>query len=57
MHYSNAGIAVAGAVIERVSGLSYVDYVRSNILMPLGMADTHFSLSAEVRQRPAPVSM
>ena len=57
MHYSNAGIAVAGAVIERVSGLSYVDYVRSNILMPLGMADTHFSLSAEVRQRLPPASM
>ncbi|MBZ9676756.1 serine hydrolase domain-containing protein [Mesorhizobium sp. ES1-1] len=57
MHYSNAGIAVAGAVIERVSGLAYDDYVRANILLPLGMDDTHFSLSADVSDRLAPASM
>lgn len=57
MHYSNAGIAVAGAVIESVGGIAYTDYVKSNILQPLGMDDTHFSLSPDVRDRLAPASM
>lgn len=57
MHYSNAGIAVAGAVIESVSGIAYVDYVKNNILLPLGMDDTHLSLSTDVKQRLAPASM
>lgn len=57
MHYSNAGIAVAGAVIERVSGVAYADYVSANILLPLGMDDTHCSLSTDVRDRLAPASM
>ena len=57
MHYSNAGIAVVGAVIERVSGMLYADYVRENILRPLGMLDTHLSLSPEVLRALAPASM
>jgi len=40
--YSNVGYMVLGALIERVSGLSYEDYVRQNILKPLGMNDTDF---------------
>lgn len=38
--YSNAGYVTLGAVIERVSGMNYVDYVRENIFKPLGMNDT-----------------
>jgi D-alanyl-D-alanine carboxypeptidase len=33
---------VLGAVIEKVSGKSYYDYVRDNIFTPLGMEDTAF---------------
>jgi len=40
MHYSNAGIAVAGRVIETVTGKSYAEYVTENILTPLGMDRT-----------------
>jgi CubicO group peptidase (beta-lactamase class C family) len=35
--YSNAGYVVLGAVIERVSGMSYYDYVRANVFEPAGM--------------------
>ncbi len=57
MHYSNAGIAVVGAVIERVGGMPYADYVQKNILRPLDMLDTHLSLSPEVLEVLAPASM
>jgi CubicO group peptidase (beta-lactamase class C family) len=35
--YSNEGFVVLGAVVERVSGLNYFDYVRQRIFAPLGM--------------------
>ena len=38
--YSNAGYVVLGAVIERLSGVSYYDYVRTNIFEPAGMTAT-----------------
>lgn len=38
--YSNYGAAVAGYVIECVSGVDYCEYVHKNIFEPLGMAHT-----------------
>ena len=38
--YSNAGFIVLGAIIEKVSGQSYYDYVREHIYRPAGMRDT-----------------
>jgi CubicO group peptidase (beta-lactamase class C family) len=40
--YSNSGFVVLGAIIEKVSGLSYAEFVRREILDPLGMANTRF---------------
>lgn len=40
--YSNDGFALLGAVIERVSGMPYADYVRANILEPAGMTRSGF---------------
>jgi D-alanyl-D-alanine carboxypeptidase len=40
--YSNAGFAVLGLVVEKVSGQSYFDYVRKNIFKPADMTNTHF---------------
>ncbi|MFN2513733.1 MAG: serine hydrolase domain-containing protein [Pyrinomonadaceae bacterium] len=38
--YSNAGYVVLGAIIERVSGKSYFDYVREHVFKPAGMVNT-----------------
>ena len=38
--YSNYGAALAGYIVERVSGMSFDDYMDKNILAPLGMVHT-----------------
>jgi CubicO group peptidase (beta-lactamase class C family) len=38
--YSNSGYIVLGAIIEKVSGQSYYDYVREHIYTPAGMKNT-----------------
>ncbi len=40
--YSNDAYALLGAIIERVSGMSYEQYVRENILEPAGMHNSGF---------------
>jgi CubicO group peptidase (beta-lactamase class C family) len=41
-NYSNSGFVLLGYIIEKVSGQSYEDYLRKNILAPLGMSDTGY---------------
>lgn len=41
--YSNEGIALAGLVVERVSGLPFAEYVRRRIFEPLGMHRSSFA--------------
>lgn len=38
--YSNYGFLLLGVIVEKVSGTSYYDYVRTHILLPAGMHDT-----------------
>lgn len=38
--YSNYGFVLLGALIEKVSGMSYYDYVRARIFQPAGMTFT-----------------
>jgi D-alanyl-D-alanine carboxypeptidase len=45
--YSNGGYVVLGAIIEKVSGRSYYDYVREQIFTPAGMTATD-SFEADV---------
>ena len=45
--YSNWGTALAGLIVERISGMDYAQYVRENILEPLGME--HTAVSADYR--------
>jgi D-alanyl-D-alanine carboxypeptidase len=50
--YSNYGFVLLGAVIEKVSGKSYYDFVREHIFAPAGMKDTDSYLAtAEVANR------
>jgi CubicO group peptidase (beta-lactamase class C family) len=37
--YLNEGYILLGGIIEKLSGLSYADYVRKKILEPLGMTE------------------
>ena len=45
------GHDVVARIIEIVSGLSYDEFVRTRILEPLGMIDTHFFLPPEEESR------
>jgi len=46
---------ILGCVIEKASGMSLDEFIRSHITGPLGMKDTHFYLPAEKRERFAAV--
>ncbi|MGB7070471.1 MAG: serine hydrolase domain-containing protein [Pyrinomonadaceae bacterium] len=41
--YSNYATALAGYIVERVSGRPFNDYIAENIFKPLGMANSTFS--------------
>jgi len=43
--YSNLGFALQGKIISKVSGMRYQDYVKKNILEPLGMKTTTYEYS------------
>jgi CubicO group peptidase (beta-lactamase class C family) len=44
--YFNLNFSILGLIVEKVSGQSYEDYVRTNILEPLKMERTFFSKKA-----------
>ncbi|HQR45088.1 MAG TPA: serine hydrolase domain-containing protein [Thermoanaerobaculia bacterium] len=45
--YSNYGFVLLGAVVEKVSGMSYYDYVRKNVYGPAGMKDSDSYLKTD----------
>lgn len=51
-HYSNVGYCVLGRVIEKVSGQSYEDYVRSTILAPLGITEMQLGKNRPENRHP-----
>lgn len=46
--YSNTGYYLLGGVIEKVSGQTYSDYMRTNVFMPLGLKDTAIDDHGEI---------
>ena len=51
--YSNLGYLVLGEVIEAASGVPYTEYVRAQILEPLGMIKTDFAYREDMVQQAA----
>ena len=47
--YSNLALTLAGEIVAEASGQSYDDYVRANILDPLGMSSTFTDLEDRFR--------
>ncbi len=45
-HYSNVGFGVLGGVIERVTGLTWREALRTQVLEPLGMTRTSYAQEA-----------
>jgi len=41
-HYSNLAFALLGIVIERITGMTYADYLRERLLDPLGLTRVSF---------------
>jgi CubicO group peptidase (beta-lactamase class C family) len=46
--YSNTGYLLLGMVIEKVSGVSYAQFVKENLLDPAGMRDSGYDTHAAV---------
>jgi CubicO group peptidase (beta-lactamase class C family) len=40
-NYSNMGLNLAGSILEKVSGVRFDQYVRNNIILPLGLQGGH----------------
>jgi CubicO group peptidase (beta-lactamase class C family) len=49
--YSNSGYVLLGAIIEKVSGQSYADFVQENIFDPLEMRHSHYGGSQVIPGR------
>jgi CubicO group peptidase (beta-lactamase class C family) len=48
--YSNLGYAILGEVISGITGMSYEDYVRKSILLPLGIVDMRLGKNLEAER-------
>lgn len=51
--YSNSGYVLLSAMIEKLSGQSYAEFVAANLFKPLGMADTGYDSHAMILPRRA----
>lgn len=51
MIYNNSAYLLLGHIIEKVSGMTYEDYIEQRIFAPLGMADSHYCSNTEVVER------
>ncbi len=54
-HYNNSNYMVLGAIIEKVSGMRYSQYMGEHIFKPAGMKNTHVYSKAEYEKIPVDV--
>ncbi|MFD7160786.1 serine hydrolase domain-containing protein [Kribbella sp. NPDC059898] len=47
--YSNSGFHVLGCIVAKIAGVSYYDYIRTNIFRPAGMTSSGFTLLSQWR--------
>ena len=50
-NYSNPAFTVLTAIVEKASGLSFIDYLRRALLAPLGIVDVHVGATAASLRR------
>jgi D-alanyl-D-alanine carboxypeptidase len=53
-HYSNTGYSVLAVIIERVSGMSYQDFIVQHIVSPMGLTNTSVPVLGADQQMPEP---
>jgi len=46
--YNNSGYFLLGAIIEKVSGKSYEEYIHENIFKPLGMSSSYYGSNTRI---------
>jgi len=46
--YSNSGYVLAGAIIEKVSGQSYAEFIQEHIFGPLGMTHSYYGSASRI---------
>ncbi len=49
--YNNSAFFLAGLIIEKVSGMSYADYVQKNLFDKAGMKDAHYCSERSIHAR------
>lgn len=52
-NYSNSGYVLLSAIVEKLSGQNYAEFVAANLFKPLGMADTGYDSHAMILPRRA----
>jgi CubicO group peptidase (beta-lactamase class C family) len=53
-NYNNSGYVMLGAIIEKVSGKTYEEFIKTHIFEPLGMSHSHYGSSERVIPRRIP---
>jgi len=51
--YTNLGYWLLGPIVEQVTGLTFADYVRTNVLAPLGLTPAEMDFTIPTRERHA----
>ncbi|MDF2565360.1 MAG: beta-lactamase, partial [Massilibacillus sp.] len=55
--YSNFGYAILGRVIEKISGMSYFEYLKLSVLIPTGIDDMELARSLPIDRSPKEIQV